>query len=69
MGITLTGAERLALRKDTSLFEAASNRHLDDVLDDLQSQIDALPASNSIVADMLYEDLQDALSSCEERRS
>ena len=61
MGITLTGAERLALRKDTSLFEAASNRHLDDVLDDLQSQIDALPASNSIVADMLYEDLQDAL--------
>ena len=61
MGITLTGAERLALRKDTSLFEAASNRHLDDVLDDLQSQIDALPASNSIVADMLYEDFQDTL--------
>ena len=61
MGISLTSQERLALRKDTSLFEAASDRHLDAVLDDLQSQIDALPASNSIVADMLFEDFQDAL--------
>ena len=61
MGITLTGAEKLALRKDTSLFEAASNRHLDEVLDDLQSQIDSLPGNNSVTADMLYEDLQDVI--------
>ncbi len=31
MGITLTGAERLALRKDTSLFEAAKQITVEDL--------------------------------------
>lgn len=56
MGIELTGAEKIALRKDTSLFEANSPRHLDDVLADLQTQIDALPIAGTIDNDALTDD-------------
>lgn len=56
MGIELTGAEKIALRKDTSLFEANSTRHLDDVLVDLQTQIDALPIAETINAAAMADD-------------
>ncbi len=67
MGIALTAAEKTAINKDTSLFEAASDRHLHEVFTDLQTQLDALPiddtvdeaalADGAVAADKLKADL------------
>ncbi|HUX17292.1 MAG TPA: hypothetical protein VMW52_12525 [Phycisphaerae bacterium] len=68
MGIALNDTEQQALRRDTSIFEAASEQHIDQILADLQSQIDGQPIEGSVnhaaMADdaVDVEELADALA-------
>lgn len=48
MGFSLTDSEKQALRRDTSIMEAASEQHLDTILEDLQGQLDGEPIDGSV---------------------
>ena len=58
MGIALSNAQKLAIRKDASLLEAAGT-HLDELLESLQEQIDnCIQTGNGQRSDLIQEDLQ-----------
>jgi hypothetical protein len=57
MPTTLSNLQMQALRKDTSLFEASGTTHLDGILSDIQTQLNALPIAGTVAIAAVAADL------------